>query len=147
MFVPGINERGYLRQANLLPPKHSTSEVWKFFGFTHEDGKITRAHCMYCACPIELISRPLTSSNILLQPLHLVFGTGAWNFGAWEPWNWSLRVEQLLAYQLLAFQLLAYQLLAFQLLAFGFEVSTFGCIGCEVCKFLLWAYWLCSFGL
>ena len=42
---------------------------------------------------------------------------------------------------------LVYWLLAFQLLAFGFEVSTFGCIGCEVCKFLLWAYWLCSFGL
>ena len=29
-----------LEEANLKPPKHSTSHVWKYFGFQHEDGVV-----------------------------------------------------------------------------------------------------------
>ena len=31
----------YMKDADLLPLKHSTSKVWKFFRFKHEGGVIT----------------------------------------------------------------------------------------------------------
>ena len=45
----------YLRDANLLPPKHSTSKVWKFFGFRHEDGVITDHSDVSCGATIVSI--------------------------------------------------------------------------------------------
>lgn len=36
-----IEKKNYLKDTNLLPPKHATSRVWKFFGFRHEDGMIS----------------------------------------------------------------------------------------------------------
>lgn len=39
----------YLEEANLKPPKHATSSVWKYFGFRHEDGIIKdHSHVSYC---------------------------------------------------------------------------------------------------
>ena len=37
-----------LKEANLKPPKHSTSHVWKYFGFRHEGGVINDpTHVIY----------------------------------------------------------------------------------------------------
>ena len=36
-----MNKFNCLKNANLLSPKHSTSKVWRFFGFQHNDGVIT----------------------------------------------------------------------------------------------------------
>ena len=58
-FVVGLYilemDVNYLRDANLLSPKHSTSKVWKFFGFRHEDGVITDQSHVSCGATIVSI--------------------------------------------------------------------------------------------
>ena len=46
----------YLRDVNLLSPKHSTSKVWKFFGFRHEDGVITDQSHVNVSCGATVVS-------------------------------------------------------------------------------------------
>ena len=48
-------DMNYLRDANLLPPKHSTSKVWKFFGFRHEDEVITNQSHVSCGATVVSI--------------------------------------------------------------------------------------------
>ena len=33
-------EKDYLKDEGLVAPKHSTSQVWRYFGFCHEQGTI-----------------------------------------------------------------------------------------------------------
>ena len=35
------NEIDYLKDGNLVPPKHASSKVWRYFGFNRKDGVIT----------------------------------------------------------------------------------------------------------
>ena len=58
------------------------ARYWMRSSFTWTGQKVKELLIQYR--PIELISRPLTSSNIPLQPLHPVFGTGAWSLGTVE---------------------------------------------------------------
>ena len=40
MSVREVPDRNYLKEAGLLPPRQCSSEVWRYFGFRGENGKI-----------------------------------------------------------------------------------------------------------
>ncbi len=46
----------YLNDADLLPPKQSSSKVWKFFGFSHEGGVTTdHSHVSHCLMTVQCV--------------------------------------------------------------------------------------------
>ncbi|XP_062511236.1 E3 SUMO-protein ligase ZBED1-like [Corticium candelabrum] len=48
MSVREVPDRNYLKEAGLLPPRQCSSEVWRYFGFRGENGKIEDPKHVVC---------------------------------------------------------------------------------------------------